>query len=125
MSPFMVAQSEKEAKRNARARVLKKLRRAREKTAQVNMQAEDAQSQNTAAVSHNQATVPSVSKGQSQPVCKSRISKEEELKKTQAVQREKRAAAAERRISEAAAATGDAQGSSTTVGSTTSQSKVE
>ncbi|XVF33472.1 hypothetical protein REPUB_Repub17cG0171400 [Reevesia pubescens] len=112
-------QAERDAKRKARAKELKKLRRAREKKAQT----EDAQSQKTAAVSHNQATVPSVLKGQSQPVGGSWISKEEELKRAQAIEREKRAAAAERRIAEAAAATRDAQGSSTTVGSTTSESK--
>ncbi|XWS77171.1 hypothetical protein CRYUN_Cryun01aG0238800 [Craigia yunnanensis] len=112
-------QAEKDAKRKARAKELKKLRRASEKKSQ----AEAAQSQNTAAVSHNQATVPSVSKGQSQPGGGSQISKEEELKRAQAVEREKRADAAERRIAEAAAAARDAQGSSTTVGSTTSQSK--
>ncbi|KAH1108634.1 hypothetical protein J1N35_012402 [Gossypium stocksii] len=117
-------QAEKESKRKARAKELKKLRRAREKKAQ----AEAAQSQKTVAVSQNQATVASVSKGwQSQSVGISRISKEEELKRAQALEREKRAAAAERRIAEAAAAathSRDAQGSSTTVGSTTSlQSK--
>ncbi|KAG4186258.1 hypothetical protein ERO13_A08G031700v2 [Gossypium hirsutum] len=117
-------QAEKESKRKARAKELKKLRRAREKKAQ----AEAAQSQKTIAVSQNQATVASVSKGwQSQSVGISRISKEEELKRAQALEREKRAAAAERRIAEAAAATThsrDAQGSSMTVGSTTSlQSK--
>lgn len=42
----------------------------------VNMQAEAAQSQNTAVESRNRATVPSVSKGQSQAVGVSRISKE-------------------------------------------------
>ncbi|XVF79917.1 hypothetical protein PTKIN_Ptkin15bG0029000 [Pterospermum kingtungense] len=116
-------QAEKDAKRKARAKELKKLRRAKEKKAQ----AEAAQSQNTAVQSQNQATVSSVSKGQSQAVGVSRISKEEELKRAQAVEREKRAAAAERRIAEAAtaraAATRDAQGSSTTVGSTTLQSR--
>ncbi|MBA0825761.1 hypothetical protein Goarm_010679 [Gossypium armourianum] len=117
-------QAEKESKRKARAKELKKLRRAREKKAE----AEAAQSQKTVAVSQNQATVASVSKGwQSQSVGISRISKEEELKRAQALEREKRAAAAERRIAEAAAAathSRDAQGSSTTVGSTTSlQSK--
>ncbi|XVF22686.1 hypothetical protein REPUB_Repub12eG0192400 [Reevesia pubescens] len=110
-------QAEKDAKRKARAKELKKLRRAKEKKAQ----AEAAQSQNTVAVSQNRAAVPSGSKGQSQPVGGSRISKEEELKRAQAVEREKRAAAAERRI--AAAAARDAQGCSSTVGSTTSQSK--
>ncbi|MFQ6625465.1 hypothetical protein Gotur_006021 [Gossypium turneri] len=94
----------------------------------IDMQAEAAQSQKTVAVSQNQATVASVSKGwQSQSVGISRISKEEELKRAQALEREKRAAAAERRIAEAAAAathSRDAQGSSTTVGSTISlQSK--
>ncbi|XWS45958.1 hypothetical protein CRYUN_Cryun14cG0023900 [Craigia yunnanensis] len=111
-------QAEKDAKRKARAKELKKLRRAREKKATT----EAAQSQNTAAVSQNQATVPSVSKGQPQPVGVSRISKEEELKRAQAVEREKRAAAAERRLAEVAAAR-NAQGSSTTVGSTTLQTK--
>ncbi|XVE73989.1 hypothetical protein DITRI_Ditri11bG0162900 [Diplodiscus trichospermus] len=110
-------QAEKDAKRKARAKELKKLRRAREKKAQ----AEAAQSQNTVAISHKHATVPSVSKEQL-PGGGSQISKEEELKRAQAVEREKRAVAAERRIAEAAAAR-DAQGSSTTVGSTTSQSK--
>lgn len=42
----------------------------------VNIQAEAAQSQNTAAISHNRATVPSVVKGQSQTVGGSWISKE-------------------------------------------------
>ncbi|KAK6260792.1 VLRF1/Vms1 - like 1 [Theobroma cacao] len=113
-------QAEKDAKRKARAKELKKLRRAKEKKAQ----AEAAQSQNTAAISHNRATVPSVVKGQSQTVGGSWISKEEELKRAQAVEREKRAAAAERRIAEAAAAAArDAQGSSTTVGSSTSRPK--
>ncbi|XWS35701.1 hypothetical protein CRYUN_Cryun20dG0019100 [Craigia yunnanensis] len=112
-------QAEKDAKRKARAKELKKMRRAREKKAQ----AEAAQTQNTAAVSQNRATVPLVSKGQFQPVGVSRISKEEELKRVQAVEREKRAAAAERRLTEAAAAAHDAQGSSSTVGSTTLQSK--
>ncbi|PPD87517.1 hypothetical protein GOBAR_DD15571 [Gossypium barbadense] len=121
-------QAEKESKRKARAKELKKLRRAREKKAEIrddfeiafyvqenvhvcvsvlnvdtlglnphtDMQAEAAQSQKTVAVSQNQATVASVSKGwQSQSVGISRISQER-----------------------------DAQGSSTTVGSTTSlQSK--
>ncbi|KAE8696844.1 serine/threonine-protein kinase Aurora-3-like [Hibiscus syriacus] len=111
-------QAEKDSKRKARAKELKKLRRAREKKAQ----AEAAQSQNTVAVSQNQAAVASASKGrQSQPVGAQRIS-EEELKRAQAIEREKRAAAAERRIAEAAAAATrahDAQGSSSTVGSTT------
>ncbi|XP_022770311.1 ankyrin repeat and zinc finger domain-containing protein 1 [Durio zibethinus] len=113
-------QAEKDAKKKARAKELKKLRRAREKKAQ----AEASQSQNTSAVSHNQAR-PSDSKGQSQPVGGSQISKEEELKRAQIVEREKRAAAAERRIAEAAAAAAarDAQGSSRNVGSTTAQSK--
>ncbi|XVF73374.1 hypothetical protein PTKIN_Ptkin12aG0196800 [Pterospermum kingtungense] len=78
--------------------------------------AEAAQSQNTAAVSQNEATCTFTFEGT--------ISKEEKLKLAQAVEREKRAAAAERRIAKAAAAAGcDAQGSSTTLGSTTSQSK--
>lgn len=52
------------------------------------------------------------------------ILNQEELKRAQAVEREKRAAAAERRIAEAAAAAAcDAQGSSTTVGSSTSRPK--
>ncbi|KAE8681958.1 putative SNARE associated Golgi protein family [Hibiscus syriacus] len=112
-------QAEKDSKRKARAKELKKLRRAREKKAQA-----EAASQNTVAVSQNQAAVASVSKGrQAQPVGAQRISKEEELKRAQAIEREKRAAAAEKRIAEAAAAatpTHDAQGSSSTVGSTSS-----
>ncbi|KAE8660844.1 putative SNARE associated Golgi protein family [Hibiscus syriacus] len=109
-------QAEKDSKRKARAKELKKLRRAREKKAQ----AEATQSQSTVAIPQNQATGASVSKGrQSQPVGAQRISKEEELK----IEREKRAAAAERRIAATAAAAScaqDAQGSSTTEGSTTS-----
>ncbi|GMI74079.1 hypothetical protein HRI_001077200 [Hibiscus trionum] len=106
-------QAEKDSKRKARAKELKKLRRAREKKAQ----AEAAESQSTVAVSQNQAGGASGSKGrQSQPVGAQRISKEEELK----IEREKRAAAAERRIAEAVSRAHNAQGSSMTVGLTTS-----
>ncbi|KAL5792552.1 hypothetical protein ACOSP7_001146 [Xanthoceras sorbifolium] len=109
-------QAEKDAKKKARAKELKKLRKAREKKAQ----AQAALSQNAVTVVENRFTPSSVIKGQSQPG-RSQISKEEELKRVQATEREKRAAAAERRL--AAAATLNAQVNSTTVVPSTSQPK--
>lgn len=99
-------QTEKEEKRKARAKELKKLRKAREKKAQ----AEAPSSQNAAAVLVNRATPISAIKGQSQPSGGSKISTEE-LKRAEAIEREKRAAAAERRM--AAVAAINAQSSST------------
>ncbi|KAK2650517.1 hypothetical protein Ddye_018006 [Dipteronia dyeriana] len=102
-------QAEKDAKKKARAKELKKLRKAREKKTQ----AEAALSQNAATAVENQFTSSSVIEGQSQPAS-SQISKEEELKRVQATEREKRAAAAERRMAAA----------STTVVPSTSQPKM-
>ncbi|KZV41613.1 ankyrin repeat and zinc finger domain-containing protein 1-like [Dorcoceras hygrometricum] len=83
-------QAEKDAKKKAKAKELKKLRKAREKKAQ----AEAAQSQNTAVTLKNFVGQSSGS---------ATVSKEEELKRIQALEREKRAAAAERRIAAATA----------------------
>ncbi|KAL6124371.1 hypothetical protein ACLB2K_076884 [Fragaria x ananassa] len=93
-------QAEKEAKRKARAKELKKLRKEKEKKAQ----AEAAASKNTSMYTKSSSS--------SQTSRGSQISKEEELKRALAVEREKRAAAAERRM--AAAAALSAQGNSTT-----------
>ncbi|KAM7508734.1 hypothetical protein LguiA_019187 [Lonicera macranthoides] len=93
-------QAEKDAKRKARAKELKKLRKAKEKKAQ----AEAAQSQNVAPTSENRRATPNpVLKGQSQSSGGPKLSKEEEMKRVQAADREKRAAAAERRMAAAAA----------------------
>ncbi|GKU88349.1 hypothetical protein SLEP1_g2627 [Rubroshorea leprosula] len=110
-------QAEKDAKKKARAKELKKLRRAKEKKAQ----AQAVQSENAVPVAENKAPITSVLKAQSSTMGRSQISKEEELKRTQAAEREKRAAAAESRI--AAVAAQNTQGSSPTVTPTTSQSR--
>lgn len=107
-------QAEKDAKRKARAKELKKLRKAREK------KAAQVQAAENAAVADNQSTPASLLKGETQ-LRGLHISKEEELKRSQAAEREKRAAAAERRM--AAAAALNAQGSSTSVAPSTSQPK--
>ncbi|KAH9788240.1 ANK REP REGION domain-containing protein [Citrus sinensis] len=107
-------QAEKDAKRKARAKELKKLRKAREK------RAAQAQAAENAAVADNQSTPSSVLKGEAQ-LRGLHISKEEELKRSQAAEREKRAAAAERRM--AAALALNAQGSSTSVAPSTLQPK--
>ncbi|KAL0425881.1 UNVERIFIED_CONTAM: Ankyrin repeat and zinc finger domain-containing protein 1 [Sesamum radiatum] len=88
-------QAEKDAKRKARAKELKKLRKTKEKKAQ----AEAAQSQNGSFMSGNSGsgTAPTT-KVHSQSGSSIRMSKEEELKRIQDAEREKRAAAAERRI---------------------------
>lgn len=108
-------QAEKDAKRKARAKELKKLRKAREKKA-----AQAQAAENAAAVADNQSTPSSILKGETQ-LRGSHISKGEELKSLQAVEREKRAAAAERRM--AAAAALSAQGSSTSIAPSTPQPK--
>ncbi|KAK9202441.1 hypothetical protein WN944_017651 [Citrus x changshan-huyou] len=107
-------QAEKDAKRKARAKELKKLRKAREK------RAAQAQAAENAAVADSQLTPSSVLKGEAQ-LRGLHISKEEELKRSQAAEREKRAAAAERRM--AAALALNAQGSSTSVAPSTLQPK--
>lgn len=108
-------QAEKDAKRKARAKELKKLRKAREKKA-----AQAQAAENAAAVADNQSTPSPILKGETQ-LRGSHISKGEELKSLQAVEREKRAAAAERRM--AAAAALSAQGSSTSIAPSTPQPK--
>ncbi|KAL2326791.1 hypothetical protein Fmac_020218 [Flemingia macrophylla] len=85
-------QAEKDAKRKARAKELKKLRKAKEKKAQV----EAALPKNDSKTVEKQATAPASIRGQSQ--FKSGVSKEEEIRMSQAAEREKRAAAAERRM---------------------------
>ncbi|CAN6698061.1 unnamed protein product [Malus baccata var. baccata] len=102
-------QAEKDAKRKVRAKELKKLRKEKEKKAQ----AEAAASQ--------KASTSSSLKGKPQPSSGSHISKEEELKRVQAAEREKRAAAAERR--RAAAEALSAQGNSSSVAPSTVQPK--
>ncbi|KAI4367931.1 hypothetical protein MLD38_016554 [Melastoma candidum] len=89
-------QAEKEEKKKARAKELKKLRKAKEKQAQV-AQAEAVQNVAKAATS-SRSTL------RANPQGISTISKEEELKRAQAIEREKRAAAAERRKAAAAMA---------------------
>ncbi|KAL6981831.1 hypothetical protein U1Q18_023449, partial [Sarracenia purpurea var. burkii] len=106
-------QAEKDAKRKARSKELKKLRKAREKKAQ----ADAALSQSAPTV----ATPVAVSGGPSQSISGAQISKEEELKRAQAAEREKRAAAAERRI--AASAALNAQETGTSISPTSSQPK--
>ncbi|CAM8935452.1 unnamed protein product [Rhodiola kirilowii] len=84
-------QAEKDAKRKARAKELKKLKKAREK---------EKKAQEQIALQNSkleQQAGPSSSK--------SKLSKEEELKRAQDADREKRAAAAEKRMMAAAAAT--------------------
>ncbi|EEF50408.1 conserved hypothetical protein [Ricinus communis] len=99
-------QAEKDAKKKARAKELKKLRKAKEKA-----QAQAALSQNSMAASTGHCTAPtSASKGQPQPSGRLQLSKEEELERAQAAEREKRAAAAERRM----AAALNSQGTGTT-----------
>ncbi|KAG6669672.1 ankyrin repeat and zinc finger domain-containing protein 1 isoform X1 [Carya illinoinensis] len=108
-------QAEKDAKRKARAKELKKLRKAKEKKAQ----SQPALSQIALKVVENRgATSTSVLKG-SQPSGGSQISKEEELKRAMAAEREKRAAAAEGRL--AAAAALDKPGNSSPTVAITSQ----
>ncbi|KAI8545274.1 hypothetical protein RHMOL_Rhmol07G0028800 [Rhododendron molle] len=88
-------QAGKDAKRKARAKELKKLRKEKEKKAQ----ADAASSQSALTISANRVATPiTLSKGQSQSSIGAKMSKEEELKRAQALEREKRAAAAERRI---------------------------
>ncbi|CAK9186501.1 unnamed protein product [Ilex paraguariensis] len=104
-------QAEKDAKKKARSKELKKLRKAREKKAQ----AQATQSQN------DSSTSTLALKGKSQSSGATQMSKEEELKHAQAVEREKRAAAAERRM--AAAAVLNCQGLGTTAAPSSSQIK--
>ncbi|XP_061339637.1 uncharacterized protein LOC133286258 [Gastrolobium bilobum] len=87
-------QAEKDAKRKARAKELKKLRKAKEKKAQ----AEAALPKNDSKTGEKQVTAQASTKGQSQPKSGVQLSKEEEIRASQAAEREKRAAAAERRI---------------------------
>ncbi|CAK9155671.1 unnamed protein product [Ilex paraguariensis] len=103
--------AEKDAKKKARSKELKKLRKAREKKAQ----AQATQSQN------DSSTSTLALKGKSQSSGATQMSKEEELKHAQAVEREKRAAAAERRM--AAAAVLNCQGLGTTAAPSSSQIK--
>ncbi|OVA07728.1 Ankyrin repeat [Macleaya cordata] len=106
-------QAEKDAKRKAKAKELKKLRKAKEKKAQ----AEAALPQNVPTTSKDQGAVPiSVPKQLVQSIRGLSLSKEEELKRAQAAEREKRAAAAEKRL--AAAAALNAQGTSQTAAPT-------
>ncbi|CAI0401016.1 unnamed protein product [Linum tenue] len=99
-------QAEKDAKKKARAKELKKLRKAREKKAQAEASSTAAAA---AAVMQSLQSTSSVNKGGS------RLSKEEELRRAQAAEREMRAAAAERRMA-AAAATADSSTSQPKVG---------
>jgi len=111
-------QAEKDAKMKARAKELKKLRKAREKKAQ----ADAASSQSAPTISANRVATPTtLSKGQSQSSSGAKMSKEEELKRAQALEREKRAAAAERRI--AAALNAQETGASNASSSSSSQPK--
>ncbi|KAK7256650.1 hypothetical protein RIF29_30104 [Crotalaria pallida] len=87
-------QAEKDAKRKARAKELKKLRKAKEKKAQV----EAALPNNDSKTVPKQGTASSSIKGKSQANSGVQLSKEEEMRRVQAEEREKRAAAAERRI---------------------------
>ncbi|KAI4354908.1 hypothetical protein L6164_003733 [Bauhinia variegata] len=83
-------QAEKDAKKKARAKELKKLRKAKEKKAQA--EAALATSTNASKIVEKQGTAPSLASSGS------KLSKEEELRRAQAAEREKRAAAAERRL---------------------------
>ncbi|KAI9079899.1 hypothetical protein K1719_038145 [Acacia pycnantha] len=86
-------QAEKDAKKKARAKELKKLRKAKEKKAQAEA------AKNAPKTAENQVNAStSYQKGQSQPNSGLKLSKEEELRRAQAEEREKRAAAAERRL---------------------------
>ncbi|KAJ1414869.1 Zinc finger C2H2-type [Sesbania bispinosa] len=87
-------QAGKDAKRKARAKELKKLRKAKEKKAQ----AEASLLKNDSKTVERQLTAPVSFKGESQPKSGVQLSKEEEIRREQAAEREKRAAAAERRI---------------------------
>ncbi|KAK7340128.1 hypothetical protein VNO77_20822 [Canavalia gladiata] len=87
-------QAEKDAKRKARAKELKKLRKAKERKAQV----EAALPKNDSKTVEKQVIDPASTKGLSQPKGGVKLSKEEEIRRAQAAEREKRAAAAERRI---------------------------
>ncbi|XP_019413113.1 PREDICTED: ankyrin repeat and zinc finger domain-containing protein 1 [Lupinus angustifolius] len=87
-------QAEKDAKRKARAKELKKLRKAKEKKAQV----EAALPKNASKPVEKQVTPSTSTTGQSRPKSGLKLSKEEELQRVLAEEREKRAAAAERRI---------------------------
>ncbi|BBG97436.1 zinc finger protein-related protein [Prunus dulcis] len=111
-------QAEKDAKKKARVKELKKLRKEKEKKAQ----AQAAVSQNALTDLRNQGpSTSSILKGKPQSSSGSQISKEEELKRAQAAEREKRAAAAERR--RAAAEALSAQGNSTATALSTAQPK--
>ncbi|XP_021825982.1 ankyrin repeat and zinc finger domain-containing protein 1 isoform X1 [Prunus avium] len=111
-------QAEKDAKKKARAKELKKLRKEKEKKAQ----AQAAVTQNASTDLRNQvSSTSSILKGKPQSSSGSQISKEEELKRAQAAEREKRAAAAERR--RAAAEALSAQGNSTAAAPSTAQPK--
>ncbi|KAF9607969.1 hypothetical protein IFM89_003889 [Coptis chinensis] len=90
-------QAEKDAKRKAKAKELKKLRKAKEKA-----QAQAVLAQNAPSVSHNQRAIPGI-KTEPRTSKGVQLSKEEELKMAQVAEREKRAAAAEKRIAAAAA----------------------
>ncbi|WOG95466.1 hypothetical protein DCAR_0414785 [Daucus carota subsp. sativus] len=91
-------QAEKDAKRKARAKELKKLKKAKEKKAQAEAAA---QAKDVSSVTGAKGASSSSSR-QSQ-VQATPLSREEELRKAQAAEREKRAAAAERRLAAAAA----------------------
>ncbi|KAA8515953.1 hypothetical protein F0562_019132 [Nyssa sinensis] len=78
-------QAEKDAKKKARSKELKKLRKAREKMAQA------APSQTAPSASENWGATPiSGLKGEPQSSSGAKLSKEEELKRAQAAEREKR-----------------------------------
>ncbi|KAJ8632270.1 hypothetical protein MRB53_025606 [Persea americana] len=102
-------QAEKDAKKKAKSKELKKLRRAKEKA-----QAQAAVAQTSVATPQGlrlaQASVP---KGQPHSTNTTYMNKEEELRATQAAEREKRAAAAEKRIAALNAAATNAPTSST------------
>ncbi|XP_077235587.1 zinc finger protein-like protein [Tasmannia lanceolata] len=88
-------QAEKDAKKKAKAKELKKLRKVKEKAAQEKA----ALLQNPPTVSRGEGAVPvQVLQGQTHSHGGAKMSKEEELKRAQAAERELRAAAAERRI---------------------------
>lgn len=105
-------QAEKDAKRKARAKELKKLRKAKEKKAQAEAAATAAQSENAVPDAESKPSVSSILKAPFSAMGRVHIPTEEEIRRTQAAEREKRAAAAERRMAAAAAAT-QGTGSST------------
>ncbi|OIT32047.1 hypothetical protein A4A49_52934 [Nicotiana attenuata] len=104
---FLSPRAEKEAKKKARAKELRKLPKARQKK----VQAEAAEVQTAPSESERGMLAASALKGQSHSSLSAKISKEEELRRAQNSEREKRGAAVERKLVAAAALKAQGTGS--------------